>query len=50
MAAVAVDPIDLQGIRSRRAALVREIERCERDLEEATAALTLPVARAAQIA
>jgi hypothetical protein len=44
------EPIDLEEVRQRRSELLREIERAERRLDEATAALTLPVAQLARIA
>jgi IS30 family transposase len=44
------EPIDLHGVRERRTTMLREIEKRERELEEAIAALTLPVARLAQTA
>ncbi len=43
-------PVDLQDVRQRRAQLVREIERTQRALAEATDALTLSVASLAQTA
>ena len=43
-------PVDLDAVRNHRAELLREIERTERRLQEATAALTLPVAQLSQIA
>ena len=39
--------VDLQGVRERRTELIREIEKTERDLAEATAALTFPITRLA---
>jgi hypothetical protein len=39
--------VDLQGVRERRGALIREIEKTERDLAEAMAALTLSAGRLA---
>jgi hypothetical protein len=45
-----VDLIDLDQVRRRRDGLLREIQKAERELAEATAALTLPVAELARSA
>lgn len=45
-----VDLVDLDQVRRRRGGLVREIQKAERELSEATAALTLPVGELAKSA
>ena len=45
-----VEPIDLGQVRQRRSGLMREIQKSERELAEATAALTLPVGELARSA
>jgi hypothetical protein len=45
-----VDLVDLDQVRQRRGDLVREIQKAERDLAEATATLTLPLGKLARSA